>query len=219
MLGTSPSMPCWTSQDVSCYGEKCTGIVGNPGTFPGGGDGRCGERGLWSRCPSKPRGKVHQNRRKSRHFPRRWRRQVRRERPVEPVPQQATGESAPKSQEIPALSPEVETAGAAREACGAGAPASHGGKCTKIAGNPGTFPGGGDGRCGERGLWSRCPSKPRGKVHQNRRKSRHFPRRWRRQVRRERPVEPVPQQATGESAPKSQKFPALSPEGDTCTLK
>ena len=123
------------------------------------------------------RGKVHRNRGKSRHFPRRWRRQVRRERPVEPVPQQATGESAPKSQEIPALSPEVETAGAAREACGAGAPASHGGKCTKIAGNPGTFPGGGDGRCGERGLWSRCPSKPRGKVHQNRRNSRHFPRR------------------------------------------
>ena len=54
--------------------------------------------------------------------------------------------------------------------------------------------------------------KPRGKVHQNRGKSRHFPRRWRRQVRREGPVEPVPQQATGESAPKSQKFPALSPE-------
>ena len=69
----------------------------------------------------KPRGKVHQNRGKSRHFPRRWRRQVRRERPVEPVPQQATGESAPESREIPALSPEVETAGAAREACGAGA--------------------------------------------------------------------------------------------------
>ena len=90
----------------------------------------------------KPRGKVHQNRRKSRHFPRRWRRQVRRERPVEPVPQQAAGESAPKSQKFPALSREMETAGAAREACGAGAPASHGGKCTGIAGNPGTFPGG-----------------------------------------------------------------------------
>ena len=165
----------------------------------------------------KPRGKVHRNRGKSRHFPRRWRRQVRRERPVEPVPQQATGESASESREIPALSPEVETAGAAREACGAGAPASCGGKCTKIAEIPGTFPGGGDGRCGERGLWSRCPSKPRGKVHQNRGKSRHFPRRWRRQVRRERPVEPVPQQAAGESAPKSQKFPALSPEGDTCS--
>ena len=69
----------------------------------------------------KPRGKVHQNRRNSRHFPRRWKRQVRREMAVEPMPQQATGESAPKSQKFPALSPEVETAGAAREACGAGA--------------------------------------------------------------------------------------------------
>ena len=94
-----------------------------------------------------------------------------------PKTSQATGESAPESREIPALSPEVETAGAAREACGAGAPASCGGKCTRIAEIPGTFPGGGDGRCGERGLWSRCPSKPRGKVHQNRRNSRHFPRR------------------------------------------
>ena len=177
ILDTSPSTPCWTSQDVSSHGGKCTGIAGNPGTFPGGGDGRCGERGLWSRCPSKPRGKVHQNRRNSRHFPGRWKRQVRRERPVEPVPQQAAGESAPKSQKFPALSPEVETAGAAREACGAGAPASHGGKCIKIAEIPGTFPGDGNGRCGERGLWSRCPSKLRGKVHQNRRNSRHFPRR------------------------------------------
>ena len=36
----------------------------------------------------------------------------------------------------------METAGAARDACGAGGPARHGGKCTRIAGNRGTFPGG-----------------------------------------------------------------------------
>ena len=46
----------------------------------------------------------------------------------------------------------METAGVARDACGAGGPARHGGKCTRIAGNHGTFPGGGDGRCGEGGL-------------------------------------------------------------------
>ena len=52
-----------------------------------------------------PRGKVHQNRGKSRHFPRGWRRQVRREGLVVPVPRQAIGESAPESREIAALSP------------------------------------------------------------------------------------------------------------------
>ena len=124
------------------------------------GNGRCRERCLWSRWPGKTRGKVHQNRGKSRHFPRGWRRQVRREGLVVPVPRQAIGESAPESQEIPALSPRVETAGAARGACGAGAQTSYGGKCTRIAGNRGTFPEGGDGRCGERGLWCRCLDKP-----------------------------------------------------------
>ena len=99
-----------------------------------------------------PRGKVHQNRGNSRHFPRGWRRQVPREMAVEPVPQQATGESAPKSWKFAALSPGVETAGAARDGCRAGAPASHGGKCTKIVEIRGTFPGGGGGRCHERWL-------------------------------------------------------------------
>ena len=99
-----------------------------------------------------PRGKVHQNRGNSRHFPGGWRRQVPREMAVEPVPQQATGESAPKSWKFAALSPGVETAGAARDGCRAGAPASHGGKCTKIAEIPGTFPGGRGGRCHERWL-------------------------------------------------------------------
>ena len=51
---------------------------------------------------------------------------------------------------------------------------------------------------------------PRGKVHQNRGNSRHFPRGWRRQVPREMAVEPVPQQATGESAPESRVWGALS---------
>ena len=51
-----------------------------------------------------------------------------RERPVEPVPLSAAGESEPFSQEFPALSPEVETADVAREVCGAGTPAGHGGK-------------------------------------------------------------------------------------------
>ena len=88
-----------------------------------------------------PRGKVHQNRGNSRHFPRGWRRQVPREMAVEPVPQQATGESAPESWGIAALSPGVETAGAAREACGADTQTRHGGKYTRIAGNRGTFPG------------------------------------------------------------------------------
>ena len=53
---------------------------------------------------------------------------VRRERPVEPVPLRAAGESEPFSRKNPALSPRVETVSAAREACGAGTPASHGGK-------------------------------------------------------------------------------------------
>ena len=99
----------------------------------------------------KPRGKVHQNRGNPRHFPGGKRRQVPREMAVEPMPQQATGESAPKSWKFAALSPGVETAGAARDGCRAGAPASHGGKCTKIAGNRGTFPGGRGGRCRE--MW------------------------------------------------------------------
>jgi len=58
---------------------------------------------------------------------------------VEPVPQPAAGESEPFSQKNPALSPRVEMASAARGACGAGTPASRGGKCTEIAGNRGTF--------------------------------------------------------------------------------
>ena len=86
-------------------------------------------------------GKVHQNSGESRHFPRGRRRQVRRERLVEPVARQDTGESEPESWGIAALSPGVETEGAARVACGADAPARHGGKCTRIAGNRGTFPG------------------------------------------------------------------------------
>ena len=38
------------------------------------------------------------------------------------------GESEPKSQEFPALSPEGETASAAGDACRADTPTSHGGK-------------------------------------------------------------------------------------------
>ena len=52
--------------------------------------------------------------------------------------------------------------------------------------------------------------KPRGKVHQNRRNSRHFPGRWKRQVRRERPVEPVPSKPRGkvhQNRRKSRHFP------------
>ena len=75
-----------------------------------------------------PRGKVNRFRGKTRHFPRRERLQVRRERPVEPVPRQATGESEPFSPKNPALSPGVEMPSAAREACRAGAPAGRGGK-------------------------------------------------------------------------------------------
>ena len=93
-----------------------------------------------------PQGKVNRFRRKTRHFPRGWKCQVQRERPVEPVPHPATGESEPFSQEFPALSREVEMPSTAREACGAGTHASRGGKCTVFAGIPGTFPGGGDGR-------------------------------------------------------------------------
>ena len=54
---------------------------------------------------------------------------------------------------------------------------------------------------------------PRGKVHQNRGNPRHFPGGKRRQVPREMAVEPMPQQATGKSAPKSRKFATLSPGG------
>ena len=100
----------------------------NPALSPGGGNGGCCERGLWSRYPYKPRGKVNRFRRKARHFPRGWKRQVRREGSVEPVPLSAAGESEPFSQENPALSPRVETVSAAREVCRAGAPAGHGRK-------------------------------------------------------------------------------------------
>ena len=107
---------------------KCTILAGIPGTFPWSGNAKCGERGLWSRYPCRPRGKVNQNRRNSRHFPRRRKWRVRRERPVEPMPLLAKGESEPFSQENPALSQEGETASAAREACGAGALVGRGGK-------------------------------------------------------------------------------------------
>ena len=53
------------------------------------------------------RGKVYRNRRKTRHFPREWRRKVRREKAVESVSRQARGESAPFLREIAALSPGV----------------------------------------------------------------------------------------------------------------
>ena len=73
-------------------------------------------------------GKVNQNRRNSRHFPRgrEWR--VPPERPVEPIPQPTSGESEPFSPKNPALSPEVEMPSATREACGADTPADLGGK-------------------------------------------------------------------------------------------
>ena len=74
------------------------------------------------------RGKVNRFRRNSRHFPRGWKWRVRRERPVEPVPLSAAGESEPFSREIPALSPGAEMTGAARGACGADTPSSHKGK-------------------------------------------------------------------------------------------
>ena len=159
-------------------------------------------------------------RRKTRHFPGRERLRVLRERPVEPVPLSATGESEPFSPKFPALSLGaalslgVEMASAAREDCRAGTPAGRGGKCTVFAGIPGTFPGGRDCECCQRGLWSRCPCEPRGKVNRFRGKTRHFPGRWEWQMRRERPVEPVPLSATGESEPFSQEFPALSPEAE-----
>ena len=57
---------------------------------------------------------------------------MRRERPVEPVPLRAAGESEPYSRKSPALSPGEETAGAARatrDACRTGAPSGHGGEC------------------------------------------------------------------------------------------
>ena len=54
--------------------------------------------------------------------------QVRPEGPVEPVPQTVAGESEPFSWKNPALSPGEGMASAAREACGAGAHASPGGK-------------------------------------------------------------------------------------------
>ena len=63
-------MPCWTSSEASCHGEKCTVFAEKPGTFPGGGNGVCGQRVLWSRCPGMLRGKVNWNRGKARHFPR-----------------------------------------------------------------------------------------------------------------------------------------------------
>ena len=75
-----------------------------------------------------PWGKVHHFRRNSRHFPGRWKWRVQRERPVEPVPRQAAGESEPFSPKFPALSREVEMPSTAREACRADTPTSLGGK-------------------------------------------------------------------------------------------
>ena len=112
----------------SPHGGKCIIFAEKPGTFPGGGNGKCGERGLWSQYPCRPRGKVNRFRRKTRHFPRGWKWQVLRERSVEPVPHPAAGESEPFSRKNPALSPGVEMPSAAREACGAGTHASHKGK-------------------------------------------------------------------------------------------
>ena len=76
----------------------------------------------------KPRRKVNHFRGKTRHFPRGWKRQVPRERPVEAVPRPTAGESEPFSRKFPALSPGVKMASAAREACGASAPVGRGGK-------------------------------------------------------------------------------------------
>ena len=56
-----------------------------------------------------------------------------------------------------------------------------------------------------------------GKVNQNRRNSRHFPQGRELRVSPEMPVGPVPLPATWESEPFSQKFPALSREGETAS--
>ena len=164
---------------LSATGESEPKSRKNPALSPRGGNGKCSQRCLWSLYLGRPRGKVNQNRGKSRHFPRGWKWQMRRERPVEPVPRPATGESEPFSRKNPALSPR-----------------------------------GGNVKCSQRGLWSRCPGRPRGKVNRFRGKTRHFPGRWKCQVRRERPVEPVPLRAAGESEPFSRKNPALSPRKD-----
>ena len=92
-------MPCWTSPEDSTPEEN-----------------------------EPPQGKVNRFRRKTRHFPRGWKWQVLRERPVEPVPRPAAGESEPFSRKFPALSREVEMPSAAIGACGAGTPVGHGGK-------------------------------------------------------------------------------------------
>ena len=91
--------------EVSCHKGKCTVFAEKPGTFPKGRNAKYSESGLWSRYSTRPRGKVNRFRRKTRHFPRRWKCQVRPEGSVEPVPRPATGESAPKSRKSPALSP------------------------------------------------------------------------------------------------------------------
>ena len=111
---------------------KCTVFAGIPGTFPaphshpfekrlaalgsrGRGPPQSGGRAWSFRLldfhKNTTQGKVNRFRRKTRHFLQRWKCQVRRERPVEPVPMQATGESVPFSRKNPALSPGVETAG------------------------------------------------------------------------------------------------------------
>ena len=59
---------------------------------------------------------------------------------MEPVPLSVTGESEPFSRKNPALSPGVETMSAAREACGAGAPAGRGGKVNRFRRNSRHFP-------------------------------------------------------------------------------
>ena len=204
---------------------KCTVFAEKSGTFPGGRDCKCGQRGLWSRCPSRPWGKVNRFRRNSRHFPRWWKLQMRqeqRERLVEPV-------ARPPRWRVP-----FRKKADFRTFTMSNTPL----KCIILiirriyfsdlldyplfATKPPFHPR--SSRCSfSEYLYTKHFPKHalldllkslmlRGKVHRFRRNSRHFPRGERLQVRPERPVEPVPLSAAGESEPFSRKFPALSPE-------
>ena len=151
-----------------------------------GGNNKCGERGLWNRCPDKPR----------------WRESFRKK--ADLISTFTMSSTLPKC--IALIVKRIHFGDLL--------------DCPLFATKPPFHPR--SSRCSfSKCLYTKYFPKhalldlprslmTRGKVYRNRRKSRHFPRRWKRQVRREGSVEQVARQARGESVPKSWEIPALS---------
>ena len=125
------------------------------------------------------------------------------------------GKSEPFSQENPALSREVEIPSAARDGCGAGTPAGHGGKVNRFRRKTRHFPRGWKWQVQRERSVEPVPLQAAGESEPFSQENPALSRRWKRQVRRERSVEPVPLPAAGESELFSRKNPALSREVET----